>query len=90
MSTNAETAATQTSTIRRITEGRRRWRVLVETWPDRDSYHGRLVFRDDDTPLRMDGRESAALLHGVSAFDVLCLAHDLTEDRLRRVLNSLT
>lgn len=89
MSTGVGTAARQTSTIRRITEGRRRWRVLVETWPDRDSYHGRLVFRDEDMPLRMNGRESAALLHGVSAFDVLCLAHDLTEDRLRRVLNSL-
>lgn len=79
---------TQTSPIRRITEGRRRWRVMVETWQDRDTFRGRLLFRDDaasvDTP-----RESAALLHGRSVEDVVSLAHDLPEDRLRRVLHSL-
>lgn len=86
---STEAEQTQTSTIRRITEGSRRWRVLVETWRDSDAFHGRLLFHDDDTPQWAAGRASAALLHGTTVSDVLCLAHDMPEDRLRRVLNSL-
>ena len=81
----------QTASLRRITEGGRRWRVLVETWHDTDVYHGRLLFRDD----ALDGegfdseRGSAALLRGASRMDVLALAHEVPEERLRQVLNSL-
>lgn len=76
-----------TSTIRQITGGRLRWRVMVETWHDRDAFHGRLLFEPDAGG--NGGRESAPLLHGRSREDVLALAHDLPEDQLRRVLHSL-
>jgi DNA/RNA-binding domain of Phe-tRNA-synthetase-like protein len=81
----------QTTSIRRITDGGRRWRVLVETWQDRNTYHGRLVFRDDadDRERAAAGRESAPLLMGTSRNDVLVLAHEVPEERLRQVLHSL-
>jgi hypothetical protein len=79
----------RTSAIRRITEGRGRWRVLVESWQERDAYRGRLLFRADSPEVTSLERESATLLSGGSHEDVLSLAHDLPEDRLRRVLNSL-
>lgn len=83
-----------TSSIRRITGGGQRWRVLVETWPDSDAYHGRLVFRREPAEYadgeRSDAdRESAPLLHGRSRTDVLALAHDVPEHRLRQLLYSL-
>jgi hypothetical protein len=83
-----------TASIRRITEGGLRWRVMVETWHDSDAYHGRLLFRQEAAD-RMDGeradndRESPPLLHGTSRTDVLALAHDVPEERLRQVLHSL-
>lgn len=83
-----------TSSIRRLTEGGLRWRVLVETWQDTDAYHGRLLFRREAAD-RVDGerpetdRESAPLLHGRSRTDVLALAHDVPETRLRQLLYSL-
>lgn len=89
MTASSTSIATQTSTIRRITEGRRRWRVLVEMWQESDTYSGRLVFRDDDVARWDPDRQSATLLHGRSVEDVVSLAHDLPEDRLRRVLHSL-
>lgn len=87
--------ARHTSSIRRITEHGARWRVMVETWrEEEDAYRGRLLFRRE-MPDRMEGermdedRESAPLLHGRSRTDVLALAHDVTEERLRRMLQSL-
>jgi hypothetical protein len=79
----------RTSTIRRISEGRSRWRVPVETWPECDEYRGRLLFRDDSPAVPPQERESSVTLHGRSHEDVLSIAHDLPDDRLRRVLNSL-
>jgi hypothetical protein len=83
-----------TSSIRRITEGGQRWRVLVETWRDSEAFRGRLVFRREAVE-RTAGerddpeRESAPLLHGRSRTDVLGLAHDVPEARLRQLLHSL-
>jgi hypothetical protein len=94
MTTDPVRADRHTSSIRRITEGGLRWRVLVETWQDSNAYHGRLLFRRE-TPDRAEGerpdtdRESAPLLHGRSRTDVLALAHDVPEARLRQVLYSL-
>ncbi|HEX6135149.1 MAG TPA: hypothetical protein VFZ24_14365 [Longimicrobiales bacterium] len=76
------------SPIRRLSESGRRWRVSVETWHDRDEYHGRLLFHEDPSA-GSGARESATLLHGRSREDVLALAHDLPEEQLRRVLHSL-
>ena len=80
-----------TASIRRITGGGMRWRVLVETWQESDAYRGRLLFhRDAGEGERLDGaRESAPLLRGGSRTDVLALAHDVSEERLRQVLHSL-
>jgi hypothetical protein len=82
-------AGSRTAAIRRVTGSRSRWRVLVETWEDGDAVRGRLVFRTD-APGVEEERESAALLYGRSHEDVLALAHDLPEERLRQVLNSLS
>jgi len=89
MSAASATAGRHTSTICRIGEGRERWRVAVETWPERDRYRGRLLFRRDDAMTWDDLRETAPLLSGTTREDVLALAHEMPEDRLRRVLHSL-
>jgi hypothetical protein len=78
-----------TSPIRRITEDGFRWRVLVETWHESEAFHGRLLFRSEESDRVDRDRETAVLLHGSSREDVLSLAHDFPEDRLRRVLYSL-
>jgi hypothetical protein len=83
------TSDMRTSTIRRLTEGRRRWRVIVETWPESDFFRGRLVFRTDDAAPWDADRQSATLLRGRTIEDVISLAYDLPEERLRRVLHSL-
>ena len=36
-----------TTPLRRLTEGRQRWRVMVETWHEKDEYRGRLLFRTE-------------------------------------------
>lgn len=78
-----------TSPIRRITEDGFRWRVMVETWQESEAFHGRLLFRSDESDRTDRDRETAVLLHGSSREDVLALAHDFPEDRLRRFLYSL-
>jgi hypothetical protein len=88
MGAAARVEPTRRSAIRRITEGRSRWRVVVETWEEHDVYCGRLLFCPDSVEPNTE-RETAALLRGRSHEDVLNLAHDLPEDRLRRVLLSL-
>ena len=83
--------ARHTASIRRIMGGGMRWRVMVETWRESGAYHGRLLFqRETDERKRLSGaRESAPLLRGRSRTDVLALAHDVSEERLRQVLHSL-
>lgn len=78
-----------TSPIRRITEGGFRWRVLVETWHECEAFHGRLLFRSEESDRVDRDRETAVLLHGSSREAVLALAHDFPEDHLRRVLYSM-
>ncbi|HSK18213.1 MAG TPA: hypothetical protein VK912_03685 [Longimicrobiales bacterium] len=76
------------ASIRRITGAGKLWRVMVETWQESDAYHGRLLFHRESE--RLDGaRASAPLLRGRSRTDVLALAHDVSEERLRQVLHSL-
>jgi hypothetical protein len=82
-------AASRTATIRRISEGRRHWRVSVQSWQERGTVRGCLLF-ETETAAIVDRRSSAAMLQGPSHEDVLLLAHDLPEDRLRRVLHSLS
>jgi hypothetical protein len=88
MGAAARDERTRRSAIRRIGEGRSRWRVVVETWEEQDVYCGRLLFCPESIDPACE-RESAALLRGRSHEDVLSLAHDLPEERLRRVLLSL-
>jgi hypothetical protein len=76
------------SAIRRFTEGRERWRVMVETWPEHDSYRGRLVFLRDDSPAWHVLRETAALLTGSTREAVLASAYDMPEGHLRRVFHA--
>lgn len=77
-----------TSAIGRITEGRTRWRVLVDTWVEAGGYHGRLRFVSE--PMEPEPvRETAALLHGRTREDVLVRAYELGEARWRRMLLSL-
>jgi hypothetical protein len=82
-------AERRTGTIRRIVEGRRRWRVSVESWQERDAVRGCLRFQPDDAPAPGPVVWSPAILEGRTHEDLLMLAHDLPEDRLRRVLHSL-
>lgn len=77
------------SSICRISEGRERWRVAVQTWPEQDRYRGRLLFRRDDAPLWDDTRETAPVLTGSTREDVLSIAYEMPEDQLRRMLHSL-
>jgi hypothetical protein len=77
------------SAVRRLTEGRTRWRVLVESWRESDAFRGRLLFQPDDPADERARLESAALLEGRSHEEVVGHAHDLGEDRLKQVLHSL-
>jgi hypothetical protein len=75
--------------VRRLTEGRTRWRVLVQSWRDDDAYRGRLLFQVDDLASVGARLETATLLEGHSHEEVVSRAHDLTEEQLKRVLHSL-
>ena len=77
------------SGIRRISEDRTQWRVLVETWPERDGYHGRFVFSPEHSPVPVDMRAGPDALRGHTREDVIAQAYDLPEDRLKQVLRSL-
>jgi hypothetical protein len=89
MTSNPDEDARHTAPLRRLTEGRERWRVLVETWYESDEVRGRLLFHPEAARPPQVARESSAMLHGRSREDVVAAAHELTEDRLRRVLHSL-
>lgn len=77
------------SAVRRITEGRTRWRVVVQSWRESDAFRGRLLFQPDDPAGEGAPLESAALLEGHSHEDILGMAHELPEIRLKQVLHSL-
>jgi hypothetical protein len=89
MGAAASSDRTRRAAIRQIGEGRSRWRVVVETWREQDDYRGRLLFCPDSAGRRTMERTSAALLRGRSHEDVLNLAHELPEERLKRLLLSL-
>lgn len=76
------------SGICRISDERSSWRVAVETWPERDGYHGRFVFTQDRTPT-IDRREGPDALRGSTREDVISDAYDLPQERLRQLFRSL-
>jgi hypothetical protein len=75
------------SGIRRIIQDRTHWRVLVETWPERDGYHGRFVFSRENA-VSDDKREGPAALRGPTREAVIAEAYNLPEARLRQLLRS--
>ena len=75
--------------IRRITDDRASWRVAVETWPERDGFHGRLVFTAERDVRDSDRREGPDALRGDTREDVIAEAHELPEATLRQVFRSL-
>lgn len=77
------------SGICRISDDRAQWRVVVETWAERDGFHGRLVFTQDRALADADRREGPDALRGITREDVVAGAHDLPEERLRQVFRSL-
>jgi hypothetical protein len=77
------------SGIRRIFEERTHWRVMVETWAERDGYHGRFVFAPDRSPVPADMRAGPDALRGNTREEVIAEAYNLPEDRLKQVLRSL-
>jgi hypothetical protein len=77
------------SGIRRIEQDRTHWRVSVETWPERDGYHGRFVFSPNGSHVPADMREGPDALRGSTREEVIAQAYELPEDRLKQVLRSL-
>ena len=75
--------------IRRISEGRQRWRVLVEAWPECGQVLGRLLFRADATRRWDVERESSTMLRGGTIQEVVARAYDIPDEQLLRVLHSL-
>ncbi len=80
---------TEVSTIRRITDDRAKWRVLVEAWPDDPGYRGRLVFEPDGVAAPLGLREGPPALQGRTREDLLTQAYEMPEQRLRAMLHSL-
>ena len=83
-----QAAVATASGIRRISQDRTHWRVLVETWPEPDGYRGRVVFAPDGG-LSSDLRGPDAL-RGTTREDVIAEAYNLPEDRLKQLLRSLS
>jgi hypothetical protein len=79
----------RTAAIRRISEGRRRWRVSVQSWQACGTVRGCLLFEADGVAGPEPARSTAPMLEGCSHEEVVRLAHDLAEDHLRRVLYAL-
>jgi hypothetical protein len=78
------------SPIRRLSSARSSWRVVVQTWPDQNGFHGRIVFEADGARPARETREGPADLSGSTREDVVRSAHELPEDRLRALLHSLS
>jgi hypothetical protein len=77
------------SSIRGFTEDRRRWRVLVQTWPDDQGYRGRFVFLTDQPHRVHDQRTGPDALRANSREELIADAYLLPEQRLRQVFRSL-
>jgi hypothetical protein len=84
-----EQKQSDSSGICRIYDDRAQWRVVVETWPELDGFHGRFVFVPDRTPVPADRREGPDALRGRTREDVMVEAFSLPEDRLRQLFRSL-
>ncbi|HEX6557927.1 MAG TPA: hypothetical protein VF021_00650 [Longimicrobiales bacterium] len=80
---------TSNSGICRISDERTLWRVVVETWPERDGYHGRFVFTEDREPVDPARREGPDALRGRTREDVVRQACSLPEERIRQLFRSL-
>ncbi|MHB1168501.1 MAG: hypothetical protein ACYC28_04370 [Longimicrobiales bacterium] len=80
---------TEVSTIRRISDDRAKWRVLVEAWPDAPGYRGRVVFEPDGAGAPLGLREGPPALLGRTREDLLNQAYEMSEQRLRAMLHSL-
>lgn len=80
---------TSNSSICRISDERKLWRVAVETWPERDGFHGRFVFTQDGASAAPDRREGPDALRGPTREDVVREACSLPEERLRKLFRSL-
>ena len=80
---------TEVPAIRRISDERAKWRVLVEAWPDEPGYRGRLVFAPDGADAPLGPREGPPALRGRTREDVLTQAYEMPEQRLRVMLHSL-
>jgi hypothetical protein len=63
--------------------------VAVETWPERDGYHGRLVFTQERDKCQSDRREGPDALRGSTREDVISEAYELPEENLRQLFRSL-
>lgn len=79
----------QSSPLRRISEASKHWRVMVQTWVERDGYHGRFVFSPDRMPVPAEIREGPDALRGHTREEVIAAAYNLPEDRLKQLLRSL-
>lgn len=77
------------ATVRRLSAEGIHWRVVVESWRDRDTIVGRLVFEPDTSEPLYSSRHGMPMLRGESHQEVVLSAHDLTDARLREVLHSL-
>ena len=77
------------SGICRFSDDRGLWRVGVETWAERDGYHGRLVFTQDRVPRDADRREGPDALRGPTREHVVSEAYSLPEERIRQLFRSL-
>lgn len=78
-----------TAAIRRLTALGIHWRVMVEAWPVRDTWTGRLIFTPDQPAPLFEPRQGPIMLRGGSRAEVLEAAHDIPERRLRALLHSL-
>jgi hypothetical protein len=77
---------TSSSSIRRFFDDRGAWRVQVETWQERDGYHGGFVFVQEQPE---DRREGPDALRGRTREDVVAKAYELPENRIRQIFRSL-
>ncbi|NLG62735.1 MAG: hypothetical protein GX539_10845 [Candidatus Cloacimonetes bacterium] len=80
---------TEVTAIRRISDDRTKWRVLVEAWPEEPGYRGRLVFAPDGLDAPLPAREGPAAFSGRTREDVLRQAWEMPEQQLRVMLHSL-
>jgi hypothetical protein len=84
--THEDDGAARPATLCRLSTERGRWRVKVQAWDGREGWRGRLLFEPESGE---DVREGPVALRGQSREDLLAAAHEISERRLRELLNSL-